>query len=389
MLRLLTVAHEAEKWTEGPLAWRNWVAANSGAPRNGGFEYSIYTDADVEGGHLSTGPYDWLNTYAASARPVVGNATPAVTLCVAIHLTDNEFLAVDFDKPGTKDYLGGDIGDEMASLASLALGRRMKSGGLTRRFEEGDDRGVPFAPWHYVPRLAAPRPGTRSILPRIEEKINLESAGPLLEIYPRLSLNNARSLARAARLYAQALWIADDDPPQAWLRLVSALEAAASRWKAPKDPLERLKAADPELGGLVEQAGEVAGSLAERLAPVTKATAKFLDFTLTHLPDPPDRRPHYGQVDWDNMEEALRTIYGHRSLDLHEGTPFPGPLCEVPQLDEGGIETETVHSLGVAGQGGVWTEDDLPLHLHTFAYVAGGAIREWWRQLGGNARAAA
>jgi hypothetical protein len=376
------VAQNAQQWAEGPLAWRNWVAANGGAVRNGGFEYGLYTDALVEG-DLSTGPYDWLNTLAGSARPVVGNATPAVTLRVALHLTNEEFTSVDFDNPGTKDYLGGDIGDEMASLMSLALGRRMRSSGLTRRFEEGGDgRGIPFSPWHSVPSLAAPRPGTRSILPMIEEGVELEDAGLLLEIYPGISVQKARALARAARLYAQALWIADDDPAQAWLRLVSALEAAASHWKAPKEPLDRLKAADPELGELVEQAGDVAGPLAKKLAPVTKATAKLLDFTLTHLPPPPERRPAYGQVEWGTMEKALRTIYKHRSLDLHEGTPFPGPLCEVPQRDGDGVEMETVHSLGVAGQGGVWTEDDLPLQLHTFAYVAGGALRTWWQRLG-------
>jgi hypothetical protein len=41
-----------------------------------------------------------------------------------------------------------------------------------------------------------------------------------------------------------------------------------------------------------------------------------------------------------------------------------------------------MHSLGVAGQGAVWTEDELPISLHTFAYVAGEALCAWWRAIG-------
>ncbi len=117
------------------------------------------------------------------------------------------------------------------------------------------------------------------------------------------------------------------------------------------------------------------------MAQTAKATVKFLDFTLEHLPKPPIHRPEYGQVEWDDMSKALRMIYTHRSLDLHAGIPFPGPLCAVPMPDDQGVATEKINSFGVAGQGAVWTEDDLPMHLHTFAYVAGGAIRRWWAKL--------
>jgi hypothetical protein len=261
----------------------------------------------------------------------------------------------------------------MASLASLALARRLRSGGLSRRFEPGDERGVPFKPWQQVPRLGAPARGRNAILPSIQAEAKLDDARPLLASYPGLTLNNARALARAARLYAQALWIADDDPAQAWLRLVSAVEAAAAQWKAPKgSSLERLREGAPELAGLVEQAGQVSDQIAEKLAPTVKATAKFLEFTMTYLPVPPAQRPEFGLVDWDDMRAALTTIYDHRSRDLHAGTPFPGPLCEAPMPDSEGFPTEKVHSLGVAGQGGVWSEADLPLHPHTYAYVATG-----------------
>jgi hypothetical protein len=366
----------------GPLAWRNWKAFDVGAPLNGAFEYELYTDAYVDGG-LTTGPCQWIDTYASSHRPITGVAVPALTLRIAVHLTDAEFVAVDFDKPNTKDYLAGDMGDEISSLASLALNRRIRSSGLTRRFERLDGPGIPYQPFHRVPRLGAPSPGRPSVLPGVSDRVDPGDAAGLLEKYPRTSINNARALARAARLFADALWIADDDPAQAWLRLVSAVESAAAQWKSEgASPLDRLRKADPALAELVEQAGDAAGPLAERLAVTAKATAKFVDFLAAHLPDLPSRRPAYGFVDWDDLGPALLTVYDHRSRDLHAGTPFPGPLCEPPGTDSDGVPTERVHSLGVAGQGGVWSEGDLPLHLHTFAYIAGGALRNWWASIG-------
>ena len=147
------------KRTDGPLGWRNWKAFDAKEPHNGAFEYELYTDADI-GDSTSTGPCGlWINTYASGSRAVVGEATPLITLHVDLRLTGAELTSVDFDKPTTKDYLAGDLGDEMASLAALALARRLKSGGLSRRFDPGDERGVPFKPWAQVPRLASPPRG--------------------------------------------------------------------------------------------------------------------------------------------------------------------------------------------------------------------------------------
>ena len=371
---------------DGPVAWRNWLAALDGRPVAGTLEYAFYTDAGITD-EITTGPYFWINTVAGAFTPIVGNAELAIVLRADIHLTDEEFapLNIDWSKRNTKDYIAGDLDDELAHLGSLALGRRLRSGGLTRRFDVGDDRGTPFEGWHRRPRLSSPEPGHRSILPRVEASANLSHAVELLGIYPTIGLNDARALARASRLYSQALWVADDDPAQAWLRLVSALEAAADRWKAPEklSLVERLQLADPDLADLVAQAPDhVAELLVAKLAPTVKSTAKFLEFTLAHLPPPPPERPAFGQIEWDEMPAALRTIYEHRSLDLHAGTPFPGPLCAVPMLDDEGVATEKIHSFGVAGQGAVWTEADLPLHLHTFAYIAGAALRGWWAELG-------
>jgi hypothetical protein len=369
----------------GPLGWRNWKADLAGATSTGAFEYTLYTDTSLSG-EVSVGPYTWINSHASSTHAAPGDAKPAVVLRADIHLTDSEFVPsnIDWDKTDTKDYLAGDLGDELAGLTSLALARRMRSGGLTRRFDLGDDKGSPILSWHRIPRLSPPPPGRRSLLPLIEADVNIDTGVELLGSYPTLGLNDARALARAARLYGQALWVSDDDPTQAWLRFVSALEVAANQWKAPEKltNAERIQLADPELAGLIDATpDEVRDDLRAKLAPTVRSTAKFLDFTHNFLPDAPDWRPAFGTVDWDNLLPALTTIYDHRSNELHAGIPFPGPLCEPPMTDEQDVATEKVHSMGIAGQGAVWTEADLPMHLHVFAHIAGGALRNWWREL--------
>jgi len=372
---------------EGPIGWRNWRAANDGKDLNGGFEFTLYTDALVTEDAV-IGPYRWIDTLAGSSHRATGHASPAIVLRADLHLSDAEYanLDIDWEKTDTKDYLAGDIGDELASLGALALRRRLRSGGITRRFEDDASPGEPLLHWHEQPRLVGPPPRHRSILEGITEGIQLTGLAPLLERYPRIRKNDARALARAARLYGHALWIADDDPAQAWLRLVSAVEVAADRAKVAKKmkPREKVAQADPDLMALIDKApDELGDQLAEHIAPTMKATNKFLSFLKKQLPDPPVRRPEFGELDWtwDGLEPGLRTIYGHRSMELHAGIPFPGPLCTVPLADEKGVPTEKMHSFGVAGQGAVWKEEDLPMHLHTFAYIVGEALCKWWGSL--------
>lgn len=377
---------------DGPTGWRNWRAAKDGKDLNGGFEYTLYTDALVVKDAV-TGPYRWIDTLAGASRRSIGHASPSIVLRAHIHLSDDEFsnLDIDWDKTDTQDYLDGDIGDELANLAALALRRRLRSGGITRRFDADETLGEPMLGWHQQPRLAGPLPTHRSTLEGITEGVELADLTPLLERYPLLGKKDARALARAARLYGLGLWIADDDPAQAWLRLVSAVEVAADRAKAAKklNSRERIAQADPALAALIEEtSAELGDRLAAHVAPTIKATNKFLEFLKAWLPSPPNRRPEFGELDWTwkDLEPGLRKIYGHRSEELHAGIPFPGPLCTTPAVDEKGVPTEKIHSFGVSSGGTVWTEEDLPMHLHTFAYIVGEALCKWWRSLGPDQR---
>ena len=74
-------------------------------------------------------------------------------------------------------------------------------------------------------------------------------------------------------------------------------------------------------------------TVAEHIADSLGMTRKFVEFVLKYLPDPPQLRPpEWAQFDWESsrLKTALRTIYGYRSDALHDGRPFPGPMCGAP-----------------------------------------------------------
>ena len=57
-------------------------------------------------------------------------------------------------------------------------------------------------------------------------------------------------------------------------------------------------------------------------------------------------------------------------------------MCEAPVLDENGLPFERMPFIAATSHGGTWQADgDLPMYLHLFAYVVGGALRRWWKSL--------
>ena len=78
------------------------------------------------------------------------------------------------------------------------------------------------------------------------------------------------------------------------------------------------------------------------------------------------------------MKDALMMIYDYRSRALHDGTPFPKPMCEPPELIDN-RNSEAPSGLAVGTLGAVWKREDLPMLLHTFEYIARNAILNWWR----------
>lgn len=375
-----------EETSDGLPILRNWIARNAGMERYGTYEFPLYTDARMTGHIRRTDwPYAFLNTVPIHDEP--GYVQAPVILRVDAHIAQSE--RPNFSKTDASAYHGGLVTDEIAALASLCIGVRMRAGGQSRRFDsmEQDPLGRPVA-WDHRPIPTLDLNKNRLVLPDIVGDHSLEELNRF-EWLLRLSASQSVSLVRAARLYQDALWIVESEPALAWLMFVSALETAASQWHAASGTaIERLAYSRPELVEMLARAGGDAliKEVAKQIEQSLGATKKFVEFSLQFLPSPPSKRPpEEFQIPWDgeSMKKVLRLIYGYRSKALHGGTPFPAPMCNHAfrmSASEAFAERGTV-GLAASERGGVWLAKDVPISLHTFHYVVREALLGWWKSM--------
>lgn len=370
--------------TPAPASYQNWKAQQAGLPLLGRAEIPIYSDVE-----FSLPPTDGLGPYRFQHAFPAEMHDPALILFVDEH---HEFK-VAMEKTETRGFTGALLGDELAALLSLAVGRRFMAGEPTRMLSPPTakdwiimaDRSRPIFFRPTSTRLLGQR---APIIPRATERLELRANQ--LTTFPHVHPDAATALVRAGRLYRDALWIAETEPELAWLLLVSALEVAAVFHQAELPHVDVLRASKPKL---VERLDAIDASLADEVATSLsrelRATARFLAFMMQFLPEPPAKRPpedwKWTRVDWapKPMKKALEQIYKLRSLALHEGIPFPPPMSRPPFVGEGGwsAPSETVLGLAAASHGGVWMADELPMSLHTFEFIARGALINWWNSL--------
>jgi hypothetical protein len=368
----------------GPIGYENWRAAIEGAPAKIAHEFPLFTDAHIIGElRDSHSPYELLNTI-----PLPPNAQillPAIVLRVTYYLRFDA-STLDLRRTDFKRYHGGELNDEIAALVSLCLGIRLKSGSPSREFRPGGDpRGRPRGPRVGKDPILLKPTGRAAVLPGVLGQHSLADAS-LLSTLPRLTPGAAVALVCAARLYQDALWIAESQPELSWIMLVSAVEAAAGYWRASQEPaVERLRAAEPELASLLENAGgeTLCLEVADMIADYMGVTKKFVDFVLEFMPPPPQERPpESAQHPWDNktLEQSLRAIYRWRSRALHSGVRFPLPMCE-PMWPVGNVLAEKPMALAVATADAAWRVEDTPMLLHVFEHIARHALLGWWASM--------
>ena len=114
-------------------------------------------------------------------------------------------------------------------------------------------------------------------------------------------------------------------------------------------------------------------------------TKKFLDFLMNFKPPAPSvRPPEWCQHPWDDdsLQRTIKKVYKYRSIALHEGRPFPAPMCEPPRyLDEGWTgRTEVPFGSAISTRGGTWLKEDVPILFHAFEYLARNALLKWWHE---------
>ena len=381
----MSLTREEEK-IDGLPVLQNWIARNDGLERYGIYEFPLYTDARMTGQiQRADWPYAFLNTVPIRDEP--GYVQAPLILRVDAHIAQSE--RPDFSKTDVSLYHGGLMTDEIAALASLCIGVRIRAGGESRRFDgmEQDPLGRPVA-WDRrpIPRLDLDK--DRLVLPDIVGAHSLDEL-KRLEWLLQISAAQSVALVRAARLYQDALWIAESEPALAWLMFVSALETAANQWQAASGTaIERLAYTKPDLVKILEAAGgdTLVKDVADQIEQSLGATRKFVEFSLQFLPSPPSVRPSEAfQIPWDSasMKKVLRLIYGYRSKALHGGTPFPAPMCDHAfriSATEGFAERGTV-GLAASTRGGVWLAKDVPISLHTFHHIVREALLGWWKSM--------
>ena len=370
----------------GTPAYDNWRAFLDGAQALGSYEYQIYTDARLTG-EVAVGvePYQFFNLVPVRhLYQPRGTVTAALTLRVTSHI---DVEGPPMDKTDQSRYHGGWIADEIAALASLKCGVRFRAGGQTRRFELDDDpRGRPME-WFTRPEPSLSIGLRGFVLPGLTGEHSMMPVEGL-KSFPMLKPEQAIALLRASRLYQDALWLSESEPNLSWLMLVAALETAANHSSSlQSSPVDRLKEAKPEFIDYLRDTGVpgIIEKVASEFADSIGSTKKFVDFLCTYCPQPPRNRPaDWAQFDWsvESLRKAFRMIYGYRSKALHDGMPFPSPMCQPPtRQKEWSAFAEIPMGLAASEYGGSWLVKDTPMLLHTFEYIARNAINAWWNSM--------
>ena len=152
------------------------------------------------------GPYQFLNTVPFPRDKQ--NLTPAIILRVENYL---KYEMPSQDKTQEDYYHGGWLADEVASLASLAIGIRIKAGSVSREFSaDGDPKGRPLA-IQFKPDPVLLDNTNGLIIPRSKKTHSLDNLSPLTDLW-RLNTNDVMALIRSARQYQDALWISESEP---------------------------------------------------------------------------------------------------------------------------------------------------------------------------------
>ncbi|MFJ5264231.1 hypothetical protein ACIQAC_27595 [Streptomyces sp. NPDC088387] len=210
----------------------------------------------------------------------------------------------------------------------------------------------------------------------------------MLSSFGALSPVISTVLVKAAHHYANGLWIAEADPEQAWLQLVTALEVVAVHHQTETiDATDVFRTAYPGAAKKIEAAGgaDLLKGVAKYFKKLLSAGRRVQTFVEKFQPVPPVERPisFSDRVNWeDELVDHVKKIYALRSALLHSGAPFPAPLLTGvggSELEDGDYYPERPSGVWGSGQS-EWYASELPMHLHVFAYAVRGALINWWKE---------
>ena len=371
-----------------PFFYLNWLASEEKKPTPNRVEIPLFSDTFVAGDSARDfGPYRFVNVMGS------GNARGFMQPTLIVRFAYFFVARAYWSQTGhlrRETFQGGRLIDEIAALASLALGIRLRAGEVSRVFsEDGDPLGTPNASGSNREFLLL-RGNEGLVLPAVCDSLIrrtfLEDLWPF-EILPRLSSSDVTALLRAAYLYQDALWIGESDPTLAWVMLVSAVETAADHWRGRDvEPLEAIRDLEPDLYEILTDCGreDLVQNVAKKAAKRLRSSRKFVDFSMRHLPCPPSRRPKNDSEKhpwtFDSMKNTMKFVYGRRSKALHEGRPFPLPLCESPKSSGGSFQEVPIEE-DLRSSYSDWREQDYPIMLQTYEYIVRKSLLKWWKSM--------
>ncbi|MFJ6898184.1 hypothetical protein [Streptomyces hokutonensis] len=357
-----------------------------------GWTTRLFSDTDVQGaaGSESVGPYR-ITLLDDPSDQQLGQLRPVLELASWFGEPGDE--APGSDSAG---WTGLSIHQEITAMLSLILGVRLRGDDPVIHRNNGGTVTSYHPSAHTLPS-APMSPWGSPIIPGLPDTpIDVASARQYLESLPNFAPQHAVDLVRAARQYADALWIAEGEPELAWLMLVSAVEVAATSHQVTTADYAQLVTSSFPLAAqaLVERGGDelLVRAADTEFAGLIKATGRFLAFAHAFRPDPPEPRTadQAAQLPWSRrgMEDALKKVYGYRSARLHAGAPFPWPLLIPPPVASDGMPAERFIN-GPYGSGDTtWSAEELPMTLAIFAQLARGMLLRWWSTMADGADAA-
>ena len=334
----------------GPMSYVNWQTFKLQDTHFPIYEYPVFTDADLIGkSNDDLGPYEFVNCIDTQNRRI---QAPAGFLR-AMNCLNLDASPLDSWTTNDKNHHGENFQNEIIALMALTLGLKLKAGVETRIYNSDlndDPRGLPIADSNNQPIFLNQSTHQAPVVPDYLLQPILVDDLAIITSYPKLDSQDATALLKAARLYQDAMWIADFQPELAWILMTSSIEAAAARLFQ-----------DSSFG----------------------ATKRFRQFLLDNFAPPPPNRPESNeQILWSKsaLREMFNRIYDVRSNYLHDGTAIPYPMCLRPRKLGNGFQEKP---LGLAQMKGYanWLNKDTPMLLRVFAHITRSSLLKWWKSL--------
>lgn len=349
----------------GPALWENWRDIWFGDFVRITHDYAFYTDSFVQGLAL-TGERPYELYASETPRQRVRRARVGVILH-AERSQSRRMRGRGEDQETLFAIETGAAGEDgqMAALISLALGVRMRSGGMIGRAGR-------LVMHHQEPYLfpTPDQPLAPSFIRDGAVPADLKEADPFLQRYVRLNGADALTLTRACRSYQQATWVAEGDPAQSWLHLVSAAETCASALREKVESDSLFKEYEPELAERAwkDWPRNLYRRLSSTFGQTHRSTRLFVRFLMNHGSAESKLTPEL-------LGGHLKQVYAARSAELHKGVHMPYAMLRRSDNEEGTVlKGDTPVSVEI-------TPEVSYLSLNAFAKIVRFAILKWSAEL--------